>query len=38
MGESPFFVLYGFNPHADWIDKLSPILQVALQIDQFKKA
>ena len=28
--ESPFFVLYRFNPHADWMDKLSPIPQVAL--------
>ncbi len=38
MGESPFFVLYGFNPRADWMDKPSPIPQVALRIDQFKKA
>jgi len=37
-GESPFFMLYGFNPRADWIDKPSPILQVALRIDQFKRA
>jgi len=37
-GESPFFVLYGFNPHADWMDKPSPIPQVALRIDQFKRA
>jgi len=29
-GESPFFVLYGFNPQADWTDKPSPIPQVAL--------
>src|SRR6266702_1020145 len=36
-GESPFFVLYGFNPHADWMDKPSPIPQVALRLDQFKK-
>ncbi len=37
-GESPFFVLYGFNPRADWADKPSPIPQVALRLDQFKKA
>jgi len=37
-GESPFFVLYGFNPCADWTDKPSPIPQVALRLDQFKMA
>ncbi len=37
-GESPFFVLYGFNPQADWTDKPSPIPQVALRLDQFKEA
>jgi len=37
-GESPFFILYGFNPHADWTDKPSPIPQVALRLDQFKMA
>ncbi len=37
-GESPFFVLYGFNPHADWTDKPSPIPQVAPRLDQFKMA
>ncbi len=37
-GESPFFVLYGFNPRADWTDKPSPIPQVALRLDQFKRA
>ena len=37
-GESPFFILYGFNPHADWVDKPSPIPQVALRLDQFKMA
>ncbi len=36
--ESPFLVLYGFNPQADWTDKPSPIPQVALRIDQFKQA
>ncbi len=38
MGESPFFVLYGFNLHADWTDKPSPIPQVALRLEQFKRA
>ncbi len=37
-GEFPFFVLYGFNPRADWMDKPSPIPQVALRLDQFKRA
>ncbi len=37
-GESPFFVLYRFNPQADWMDKPSPIPQVALRLDQFKQA
>ncbi len=31
-------MLYGFNPHADWINKPSPIPQVALQVEQFKEA
>ncbi len=37
MGESPFFLLYGFNPHADWINKPSPVPQVALRTEQFKE-
>ncbi len=37
-GQSPFFILYGFNPHADWTDKPSPIPQVVLRLDQFKMA
>jgi len=37
-GQSPFFILYGFNPSADWMDKPSPIPQVALRLDQFKMA
>jgi hypothetical protein len=36
--ESPFTLLMGYNPHADWIDRPSPIPQVALQIQQFKEA
>jgi len=38
LQESPFFVLYGFNPRADWMDKPSPIPQVVLRLDQFKMA
>ncbi len=37
-GESPFFMLYGFNPRADWTDKPSPVPQVTLRLDQFKQA
>ncbi len=37
-GESPFFILYGFNLHANWINKPSPIPQVALRVEQFKEA
>jgi len=37
-GESPFFVLYRFNPCADWTDKPTPIPQVAMRLEQFKKA
>jgi hypothetical protein len=36
--ESPFTLLMGYNPRADWIDRLSPIPQVALRIQQFKEA
>ena len=38
MHESPFFLLMGYNPHADWTDCLSPIPQVALCLKQFKQA
>ncbi len=31
-------MLYGFNPHADWMDKPSPVPQVTLRLDQFKQA
>ena len=37
-GESPFFILLGFNPCAGWIDKPSPIPQVLLRTEQFKEA
>ena len=36
--ESPFFLLMGYNPRADWTDRPSPIPQVALRLDQFKEA
>jgi hypothetical protein len=36
--ESPFTLLMGYNPCADWIDRPSPIPQVALRIQQFKEA
>ena len=36
--ESPFFLLMGYNPCADWTDRPSPIPQVALCLEQFKQA
>jgi hypothetical protein len=36
--ESPFTLLMGYNPRADWIDRPSPIPQIALRIQQFKEA
>ena len=36
--ESPFFLLMGYNPCADWTDRPWPIPQVALCLDQFKQA
>jgi len=36
--QSPFFLLMGYNPRADWTDRLSPIPQVALRLEQFKQA
>src|SRR6201996_6343144 len=36
--ESPFFLLMGYNPRADWTDRPSPIPQVALRLEQFKQA
>ena len=36
--ESPFFLLMGYNPHADWTDRPSPIPQVVLRLEQFKQA
>ena len=35
--ESPFFILMGYHPHADWTDKQSPIPQVMTRTEQFKE-
>ena len=37
-GQSPFFLLMGHNPRADWNSTPSPMPQVALRLDQFKQA
>jgi hypothetical protein len=37
-GHSPFEVLMGYNPRAEWTTASSPIPQVTLRLDQFKKA
>ena len=36
--ESPFTLLMGYNPRADWFNRPLPIPQVALRINQFKEA
>ncbi len=36
--KSPFELLMGYNPCADWIDRPSPIPQVALRLQQFREA
>ena len=36
--KSPFFLLMGYNPCADWTDRPLPIPQVALRLEQFKQA
>ena len=36
--KSPFFLLMGYNPCADWKNATSPLPQVMLCIDQFKEA
>jgi hypothetical protein len=36
--KSPFFLLMGFNPHADWIHATSPIPKVTLRLEQLKEA
>jgi hypothetical protein len=37
-GHSPFDVLMGYNPRAEWTTAPSPIPQVTLRLDQFKRA
>jgi hypothetical protein len=36
--KSPFFLLMGFNPCADWIHATSPIPRVTLRLEQLKEA
>ena len=36
--KSPFFLLMGYNPCADWHHATSPLPQVTLHLDQFKEA
>jgi hypothetical protein len=36
--KSPFFLLMGFNPRADWIHATSPIPKVTLCLEQLKEA
>jgi hypothetical protein len=36
--KSPFFLLMGFNPCADWIHTTSPIPRVTLHLEQLKEA
>jgi hypothetical protein len=36
--KSPFFLLMGFNPHADWKHATSPIPRVALRLEQLREA
>ena len=36
--ESPFHILMGYHPRADWTDKKSPIPQVTKRLEQLKEA
>jgi hypothetical protein len=36
--KSPFFLLMGFNPCADWVHATSPIPRVTLRLEQIKEA
>jgi hypothetical protein len=36
--KSPFFLLMGFNPRADWVHATSPIPKVTLRLEQLKEA
>jgi hypothetical protein len=37
-GQTPFEVLMGYSPRAEWTTTPSPIPQVTLRLDQFKRA
>ena len=36
--KSPFFLLMGYNPRAEWTNGVSPLPQVTLRLDQLKEA
>jgi hypothetical protein len=36
--KSPFFLLMGFNPRADWVHATSPIPRVTLRLEQLREA
>jgi hypothetical protein len=36
--KSPFFLLMGYNPRADWISAPSPLPQVTMRLEQLKQA
>ena len=36
--KSPFFLLMGYDPHADWCNATSPLPQVTLRLEQLKEA
>ena len=36
--KSPFFLMMGYSPCADWIDKPSPIPQLTKRLEQFREA
>jgi hypothetical protein len=36
--KSPFFLLMGYHPRADWISSSSPLPQVTLRLEQLKQA
>ena len=36
--KSPFFLMMGYDPHADWCNTTSPLPQVTLRLGQLKKA
>jgi hypothetical protein len=36
--KSPFFLLMGYNPRADWNSATSPLPQVMLRLEQLKEA